>query len=1168
MPVPSKAVVYRFFIDRPIFATVISLWIVLAGAFSFFRLPISQFPLVTPPTIQVDCNYPGASSEVVAKTIAAPLEQRVNGVEQMLYMSSQCTSDGTYTLTITFEPGTNLNLAQVLVQNRVNLAMPELPEVVRAIGVTARKRSPELLLTFALSSPDGTYDQVYLSNYASLHIKEVLTRVPGVSDVTIFGQRDYSMRVWIDPDRLESRELTVLDVVNAIRAQNTEVAMGRIGPQPGEINRQSQFVVSTPGRREDPEQFGEIIVKSGENGAITRLRDVAKVELGARSNDIANRFDRRETVGLALFLQPDANALDSAAELKSAMVELAKDFPQGVHYEVGYDTTPYIRSSILEVFKALRDSIILVSIVVLVFLQSWRSALIPLATVPIAIIGTFGAMASLGFGLNNLTLFGLVLAVGIVVDDAIVVVEAVQQRLERGDSPREATLNAMGEVTGPVIAVGAVLVAVFVPCAFFPGIVGQFFRQFALTIAVSTIISTFNSLTLCPALAAKLLKPHNARPDLPTRIMNLLFGWFFRLFNRGFERLGKAYIFGVRKFIRIPIIILILYAGAAGVAYRGYFHLPMGFIPTQDKGYMIASIQLPDAASAERTREAIDNLANIALNFEVAIPAEPGEEGAKEIEEKDGKKVWVKYVRPIKHCNAVAGNSFVLSAYGSNFGSMFIILDSFENRKPHEELYVDNILGPLRAAISKKMPEAQVNIFGAPAVPGLGRAGGMKFMVQDRGEVGYLALQGQTESLIEKGNQQPGLQGLFTVFKTNSPQLLVKVNDKECVAEGVDPLDVYATMQAMLGQRYVNDFNQFGRTWQVNVQADQQYRGMERDTQRLKVRNKSGRLVPISALTEIVSVSNPLVVSRYNMYPAAAINMSVAPKASTGEAISVMEQLAHEQLPNTMGYEWTELTFLEQRSRDTGMAVFGLAVLIVVLVLAALYESWSLPFAVILVVPTCVACSLAGIWITNWDTIAASDFAFRSFGCEFNPATALGLMQPGKEYGVNIASSIGMKKQDVNIFTQIGFVVLIGLACKNSILIVEYAKWQREAGADRATAILAACRQRLRPILMTSLAFILGVMPLAFASGAGAEMRRALGIAVLSGMLGVTIFGIFLTPVFYVAVDRMVSGKLFQSAPVRRVSQILLWPLRGSRKLVEKVMRPNRIPPPPEQNGG
>jgi multidrug efflux pump len=1169
-------VFYRFFIDRPIFACVISILIALAGALSYTRLSVSQFPLVTPPTIQVDCNYPGASSEVVAKTIAAPIEQRVNGVERMLYMSSQSTSDGTYTLTITFETGTNLNQAQTQVQNRVNLAIPELPETVRTIGVTARKRSPELLMTFALSSPNDTYDQVYLSNYASLHIKEVLARIEGVSDVTIFGQRDYSMRVWVDPDRLESRRLTVLDVVNAIRAQNTEVAMGKIGPQPGESNGPVQFVVSTPGRREDPEQFGDIIVQSGPDGQITRLRDVAKVALGARSSDVANRFDRKETVGLALFLQPDANALDSSEALKKAMKKLEEDFPPDIKCVIGYDTTPYIRSSIFEVFKALRDSIILVAIVVLVFLQSWRSALIPLATVPIAIVGTFGAMASLGFGLNNLTLFGLVLAVGIVVDDAIVVVEAVQQQIEKGFPPREATLRAMDEVTGPVIAVGAVLVAVFVPCAFFPGIVGQFFRQFALTIAVSTMISTFNSLTLCPALAALLLKSRDSRPDWPTRGMNSLFGWFFWLFNRAFESLGGAYTFGVRKLIRIPIIVLVVYGISAGLAYRGYYHLPMGFIPTQDKGYMIASVQLPDAASAERCQEVVDKLAAISLNLEVEITAEADEPGAKEIE-RDGKKKWVRRVKPIVHCNAVAGNSFVLSAYGSNFGSMFIILDTFDNRKKHDALYVESVLIALRAEIAKRVPEAQINIFGAPAVPGLGRAGGMKFMVQDRGEVGYKTLQGQMENLMEKGNQQPSLQGLFSVFKTNSPQLFVKINDKECVAAGVDPLDVYATMEATLGQRYVNDFNQFGRTWQVNVQADPRYRGIPEDTRRLKVRNKNGNLVPISALADVRSVSNPLVISRYNMYPAAAINMSVAPKASTGEAIAVMEQLANEQLPRNMGYEWTELTFLEQRSRDTGLWVFALAVLVVILVLAALYESWTLPFAVILVVPTCVASSLVGIWLTNWDTVAASDFAFHLLGREFNPMTALGLLKPDTTYGVDVGSMMGMKKQDVNIFTQVGFVVLIGLACKNSILIVEYAKWQREAGADRATAIFAACRQRLRPILMTSFAFILGVMPLAFATGAGSEMRRALGVAVLSGMLGVTIFGIFLTPVFFVVVDRLVSGRVFQSAFAKNLGTVLsygiLFSLLGLPWAVtwfqtSQRMKPKVTPTPPVKKEG
>ena len=1113
----------RFFIDRPIFAAVISILITLAGGIAATRLPVSQFPAVTPPTIQVDCNYPGASAEVVSKTIAAPLEQRVNGVERMLYMSSQCTNDGSYTLTITFEPGTNLNLAQVLVQNRVNLAIPELPEVVRATGVTVRKRSPELLLTFALMSKSGRYDQVYLSNYAVLHLRETLARIPGISDVTIFGQRDYSLRVWIKPGQLEARRLTVLDVVAAIKAQNAEVALGSVNPEPRE------FTITSLGRLDTVEQFQDIIVKTGPEGQLVHLRDVARVELSAKSNDITNRFDRQQTVGLAIFLTPDANAITTSAELKETMQKLSEDFPPGMEHEIGYDTTPYIESSILKVFEALRDSIVLVAIVVLVFLQSWRSALIPLATVPVAIIGTCGVMAAVGFGLNNLTLFGLVLAVGIVVDDAIVVVEAVQRHIEKGLAPREATAKAMQEVAGPVVAVGVVLCAVFVPCMFFPGIVGQFFRQFALTIAISTMISTFNSLTLSPALAALLLQSKDARPDWITRGLRFFLGWFFGAFNWAFDRIGLGYTGLVSKLIRVPLLVLALYVGLVGLGYRGYVRLPTGFIPAQDKGYLIASIQLPDAASAERTQEVMDRVARMTLECTIDVPAKEGEEGAVE-KEAAGVRRWVRPVRPVMHVNSVAGNSFVLSAYGSNFGSMFIILKPFAERADRA-LYSEAVAQELRKRMGMAVPEAQVNIFGAPAVPGLGRAGGIKFMVQDRGEVGPRNLQAQTANLIDKGNKQPSLVGLFTVYNTNSPQLSVRVDEAKCSDFGVEPLDVYATMQATLGQRYVNDFNLFGRTWQVNVQSEQAYRNEPEDVKYLRVRSKSGALVPLNALAEIKHVSGPLVITRYNMYPAAAINANVAPGSSSGEATAVMEQLARSELPSNMGYEWTELTFIEQRSRDTGMAVFGLAVLVVFLVLAALYESWTLPLAVILVVPTCVACSLAGVWVTNWDSVTASDFAWGWL--PWNPLTELGVLKADTTYGVNVAGTVGLSKQDVNLFTQVGFVVLIGLACKNAILIVEYAKQRRDAGVDRRTAILDACRLRLRPILMTSFAFILGVTPLAFAKGAGAEMRQALGIAVFSGMLGVTLFGVLLTPVFYVVVDRLAAGRIFHSGFAR-----------------------------------
>ncbi|MGL6075592.1 MAG: efflux RND transporter permease subunit [Fimbriiglobus sp.] len=1018
----------RYFLDRPIFASVISIVITLAGALAAFTLPISQFPPVTPPTIQVDCAYPGSNARIVSETIAAPIEQRVNGVERMLYMNSQSTSDGSYTLTIAFEPGTNLDVAQVMVQNRVNLAVPELPDVVRATGVATRKRSPEILLTISINSPDDRYDQLYLSNYALAHIKETLSRIEGISDVTIFGQRDYSMRVYLDPIRLAARDLTSLDVVKAIREQNLQVALGRIGAE-----ESTQIPMTITGRLRDESEFGRIVVKATDHGLI-RIQDIARVELNARAQDVENRFDNKATVGLAIFLLSDANALKAAEEIKTKMAILAKDFPPGIIYEVGYDTTPFMRESIREVFKALRDSIILVAIVVLVFLRSWRATLIPLMAVPTAIVGTFAAMWFVGFGLNNLTLFGLVLSVGIVVDDAIVVVEAVQHQLERGLPPREATLRAMEDVSGPIIAVGAVLVAVFVPCAFFPGIVGQFFRQFALTIAISTLISTLNSLTLSPALAALLLRAPRPRTTEPNRFERIL-AWP-----------SRCYLGIVKRMIRVPLMVFLLYIGAIVGTYWGYLQLPSGFIPQQDKGFLIASVQLPDSTSAERTRASMQEITT-----------------------------FIKSIPGVAHVNAVAGNSFVLSAYGSNFGSMFIILDPFEARtdpKRHSE----SISAIIRNRIAVEVPEAQVNVFGAPAVPGLGRAGGFRLMVEDRGVESYETLQGMTENLVAQGNKQPGLTGLFSVFRTNSPQLSVKVDPEACSAEGIDVRDVYGVMQSTLGARYVNDFNRFGRTWQVNVQADHSFRDDLRAVRALKVKNKLGKLVPLSAVAKVEEVTGPLVLTRYNMYPAAAINGNIRPGTSSGAGLAMMKQIADRELPQNMKTEWTELAFIEERSRDSGMAVFAVAVAVVFLVLAFLYESWLTPLAVILVVPMCVSSSLIGVYLA---------------------------------------------KQDVNIFTQVGFVVLIGLACKNAILIVEYAKRLRDQGTERRAAVLEACQLRLRPILMTSAAFVLGVVPLVIATGAGSEMRVALGTAVFSGMIGVTLFGILLTPVFYVLVDRL-----------------------------------------------
>lgn len=1045
----------RFFIDRPIFATVISLLITLAGGVALQRLPIAQYPPVAPPTVQVDCNYPGASSAVVSQTVAAPIEQQVNGVENMLYMASQSTNDGSYTLTVTFKPGIDLNLAQVLVQNRISLALPMLPDVVRQTGVVTKKRAPDILLTVSLNSPTERYDQLYLSNYALMHIRDELARLPGISEVLVFGQRDYSLRVWLQPDKLAERNLTVLDVQAALREQNFQLATGQLGQPPSSNGQPWQIPLATTGRLQTPEEFSEIILRVTPDQRIIRIKDVARVELGARSQDVANRFDGKPTVGIAIFQLPTANALETADLIKAKMQELSADFPDGVQYKIGYDTTPFIRESIHEVFVALRDAILLVALVVLVFLKGWRAAIIPLIAVPVAIIGTFAAMALAGFSLNNLTLFGLVLAIGIVVDDAIVVVEAVEHHILKGLAPRDAAIAAMEEVTGPVIAVGFVLSAVFVPCMFISGIVGQFFLQFALTIAVSTILSTINSLTLSPALAALLLRSPNSRRDPLTWLIDMLLGWFFRLFDWGFHYSERVYIRVVARLLRIPALVLCVYGGLLVLTWWGFIQLPTGFIPAQDKGYLIASVQLPDASAAQRTRDTIARIERIALDT-------PG----------------------VRNVNSVAGNSFVLSAYGSNFGSMFIILEEFEHRRD-PKMSSNAIVANLRKRLQAEVPEAMVLIFPPPAVSGLGRAGGFKVMIESRGEVDLVDLQKFTDEVVKKGNEQAGLSSLSTVYKVNSPQLYVDVDRDAAQKHGLNLSDVFGTLQGYLGSRYVNDFNRFGRTWQVIVQADSESRNQIEDVQNLKARNLSGAMVPLGTVAKVEDISGPQVLTRYNMYPAAAITGNVAPGYSTGQGIALVEEVARRELPDSMAFEWTEITFLESQSANTGMIVFGLSVVFVFLVLAALYESWAMPLAVILVVPLCVLSSITGVAYAG---------------------------------------------QDINIFTQVGFVVLIGLACKNAILIVEFAKYRREAGVERKQATLEACELRLRPILMTSFAFILGVAPLVFARGAGAEMRQALGIAVFSGMLGVTFFGILLTPVFFYVIDHAQGWSPFRLA--------------------------------------
>ncbi|MCI0465184.1 MAG: efflux RND transporter permease subunit [Gemmataceae bacterium] len=1138
----------RFFIDRPIFAAVLSIVITLAGGLSVFNLPLAQFPRITPPTVTVSCAYPGASAKDVAEAVAATIEKEVNGVEGMMYMSSSCTNDGSYNLTVTFHQGVDVDVAQVLVQNRVALAIPKLPDVIKATGVITRKRSPDILMGVALSSPGGRYKQLYLSNYALRAVKDELSRVPGVGDVFLFGQRDYSMRIWVDPAKLAARNLSASDVVLAVREQNSEVATGMIGQQPVRDGQESAITLDTLGRLQEVEQFENIVIRADARGRLTRVKDVARVELGARNQDVACRMDGRETVFLAIFQLPDANALDTAARVRAKMDELKSNFPEDLTWEVGFETTPYTRESIREVVKTLRDAVLLVALVVLLFLQNWRTALIPLAAVPVAIFGTFAVMAALGFSLNNLTLFGLVLAIGIVVDDAIVVVEAVEHHIENGLAPRAATLQAMEQVSGPVIAVGLVLSAVFVPCAFIGGITGLFFRQFALTISASTLISAFNSLTLSPALAALLLRPRDKQNEAPLpwvaelvaggvlgylfladpltgwskqlatswpvvetalaqtptwgvpalavfagmavgwllgRPLNHALGWCFRRFNAAFGRATGLYTRAVGGLLRVSALVLLVYGGLLALTYWSFGQAARGFIPQQDMGYLMVTVQLPDSASTERTDAVMRRIEKIAIDT-------PG----------------------IRHATGIVGQSFALNATGSNFGSMFINLKDYADRRT-PDLSADAIVGRLMGEFGK-IPDALVQVFPPPPVRGVGRAGGFAFVLEDRGDLGPVALQNQTDNLIYQSSQQPGLMRLFTAFRANVPQLHVQPNARACEARGVRISDVQDTLRIYQGSLYVNEFNRFGRTWQVVVQSDAPFRTNAEQVSRLKVRTSTGAMVPLGSLAEVRETNGPLVLTRYNMYPAATINGSAAPGMSSRQAIDVMQRLAERELPQTMAYEWTDMSYLELQAGNTALVLFACAAVAVFLVLAAQYESWSLPLAVILVVPMCLLSAVAGVLLAG---------------------------------------------QDINLFTQIGFVVLVGLASKNAILIVEFAEVQRDEGRSRREATLAACRLRLRPIIMTSVAFILGVVPLLISHGAGFEMRRTLGIAVFSGMIGVTLFGIFLTPVFFYVIDALGATRPFRSRALRLAGDLALGTLTLGLGRLGTWLQRRRTPP-------
>lgn len=1046
----------QFFIRRPIFAAVISLIFFIVGAISVWQLPITEYPEVVPPTVVVTANYPGANPKVIAETVASPLEQEINGVENMLYMSSQATSDGRMTLTITFAIGSDVDLAQTQVQSRVERAKPRLPEEVQRLGVVTEKSSPDLTMVVHLTSPDKRYDMLYLSNYAVLNVKDELARIEGVGQVRIFGAGDYSMRVWLDPNKVAALGLSPSNIVAAIREQNQQAAAGSLGAQPtGKSD--FQLLINVKGRLTKVEEFEDIIIKVGEQGQVSRLKDVARVELGASTYALRSLLDNQDAVAMPVFQASGSNAIQISNDVRSKMAELSATFPDGLSYDIVYDPTVFVRGSIQAVVKTLFEALLLVVLVVVLFLQTWRASIIPLVAVPVSLVGTFAFMHLLGFSLNALSLFGLVLAIGIVVDDAIVVVENVERNIKEGLSPVAATQKAMKEVTGPIVATTLVLAAVFIPTAFMSGLTGQFYKQFALTITISTFISAINSLTLSPALSALLLKSPHEKKDVLTRTMDKLLGaWLFNPFNRFFAKLSDGYGWVVKKVLRFGLLVGVIYIALVALTGLQFTTTPTGYVPGQDKQYLVAFAQLPDAASLERTEEVIKEMSRIALE-------QPG----------------------VAHSVAFPGLSINGLTNSTNSGIVFTPLDDFAER-------TDPSLsaGAIAAALNQKfsaIEDAYIAIFPPPPVQGLGTIGGFRLQIQDRANYGYDELYKVTMQVMQKAWATPELAGVFSSYQINVPQLDVDIDRTKAKQQSVSLDELFTTLQGYMGSVYANDFNQFGRTYQVNVQADEQFRQTPEQIAQLKVRNNNGDMVPIGSFINVSNTAGPDRVMHYNGFTTAEINGGAAPGFSSGEAQAAIEKILAQTLPNGMSYEWTELTYQQILAGNAGMYIFPLIILLVFMVLAAQYESLSLPLAIILIIPMTLLSALSGVLIAGGDN---------------------------------------------NIFTQIGFIVLVGLATKNAILIVEFAKELQDEGKSAREAILEAGRLRLRPILMTSIAFIMGVVPMVFSTGPGAEMRQAMGVAVFSGMIGVTLFGLLLTPLFYYVLAKRGEQKTPESNPL------------------------------------